>query len=135
MTEQDLFKYISAKRAYRIALDDLREFCPVFYAANISHITGLPKGAPPYSPDRIAGKIEEKNKYIEAWERAANDRETARGVIDVALSALRDDHCKAFVYYRYIHGYKFVDIARRTRRSKQALYRDRIRALDAIKNL
>ena len=135
MTEQDLFKYISAKRAYRIALDDLREFCPVFYAANISHITGLPKGAPPYSPDRIAGKIEEKNKYIEAWERAAIDREAARGVIDMALSALRDDHCKAFVYYRYILGCKFVDIARRTKRSQTSLRRDRIEVLKLIKEL
>lgn len=135
MTENDLFRYKSAKIAYRIALDDLREFCPAFYAANISHLTGLPRGSPPYSPDRLSGKIEEKNRYIDAWAQAAYEREAARELIGVAISALTEDSHKSYVYYRYIVGLKVEEISHKTRRSMTSLRRDRSAVLEAVKDL
>ena len=135
MTEKDLFAYRRALSEYRRACDELREFCPTFYSANVSAVTGLPKGAPPASPDRLSSGIEVYTAYIERWRAAVAEMERARELLSAVNKKLEHDSEKQYLYFRYVKGMRNSQITKQIHRSSSSLWRDRTAILALISSM
>ena len=132
MTERDLFAYRRAVNAYERATDELMEFNPRFYSANISSITGLPKGTPPFSPDRLSGKINEHDEYTRAWYKAYKKMQDERAKLAAISQRLTAETHKQYLHYRYVKGHTNAELCRKLHRSKTALFRDRLAILEVV---
>ena len=135
MTERDLFAYRRAVDEYRRATDELAEMCPKFYAASVSSITGLPRCAASYSPDRLSGRIDEHEEYINAWRKAILEMQKARELLSRVNLALDNESERKFLFYRYVKGLSPQDVAQALCRSRSSLFRDRKAILDRIASM
>ena len=135
MTERDLFAYRRAVDEYHRRTDELAEMCPKFYEANVSSITGLPRSAAPYSPDRVSAKIDEQEGYIKAWGDAIVEMRRAREVLSRVSLALDNESERKFLFYRYVKGLSPQDVAQTLCRSRSSLFRDRKAILDRIASM
>lgn len=135
MTEENLLAYRDARVDYAIARDALREFYPSYYAAGVSRLTGLPRGAPSYSPDRTSQLVDAHQRYVDAWREAYDRMKRSYAVLSFVAGLVSGEKEKQFIYYRYVKGMKIAEISRRLHRSVSSLKRDRRAIIELIKDI
>ena len=130
MTERDLWRYRDAKRAYKVAMEKLKEYEATIYAPNTQDLSGMPHDEF-CSPDKMAAVADRHAKLIlDTLDAAKRVAECDAMLADVERRLTAEEG--EFVHNRYRLGLNRKKIAKKMHYSERSLTRIRREILKQI---
>ena len=133
MTERDLWRYRDAKRAYKVAMEKLKEYEATIYAPNTQDLSGMPHDDS-CSPDKMAAVADRHAKLIlDTLDAAKRVAECDAMLADVERRLTAEEG--EFVHNRYRLGLTWRKVAQKMHYSERSSLRIRRDILEKIQKV
>ena len=135
MKERELWTYREGVQEYILACEDLQEFEDKVLSARSTKTDDVPRDCANPFPDRVAPKLTAHAMLLSRRDSAAKKMEVGLALLYRVREALKKEEERTFLWCRYQKGMTLPEIEKHTHRGRTSVYRDKLAALERIKDM